>query len=194
MKFWNANNNSLSLLPLRGLAIKRPQKRFGEELIAVASQALNLLHLLPPLVLIRQWNSKLHNRWSLSLWHKENLSSHLARLYSHHLTRHPTLGGARSFQPPSSTFDPLTTTRACHFSGSCCYNRMHVKFARFLLSFGSRGFHFPPHKSVHSLRTCVVSRVVSIPLFISIRQPFSGHRSYVTSFTFLQLNQLCRTR
>lgn len=118
----------------------------------MASQALNL-HLLLLLVLIRQWNSKLHNRWSLSLWHKENLSSHLARLYSHHLTRHPTLGGARSFQPPSSTFDPLTTTRACHFSGSCCYNRMHVKFARFLLSFGSRGFHFPPHKSVHSLRS-----------------------------------------
>ena len=159
----------------------------------MASQALNL-HLLLLLVLIRQWNSKLHNRWSLSLWHKENLSSHLARLYSHHLTRHPTLGGARSFQPPSSTFDPLTTTRACHFSGSCCYNRMHVKFARFLLSFGSRGFHFPTHKSVHSLRTRVVSHVVSIPLFTSIRQPFSGHRSYVTSFTFLQLNHLCRTR
>lgn len=123
---------------------------------------------LPLLVLIRQWNSKLHNRWSLSLWHKENLSSHLPRLYSHHLTRHPPNVGARSSSYPlASTFDLLTTDHSCHFSSSCCYNRMHVKFAWFLLSFGSRGFHFPLHKSVRSLlnvRTRVVSRLPSVSI------------------------------
>lgn len=160
----------------------------------MAGQALSLF--LPPfplplLVLIRQWNSKLHNRWTLSLWHKENLSSHLPRLYSHHLTRHPPNVGARSSSYPlASTFDLLTTDHSCHFSSSCCYNRMHVKFAWFLLSFGSRGFHFPLHKSVRSLlnvRTRVVSRLpVCIDscrrgsLFISTRGPLS----FVTSFTF----------
>lgn len=117
--------------------------------------------------LTRQWNSKLHNRWSLSL----SLSlCGIKKIYR----VIPAVIQPTQEAPTRNLATHHSCTTLAATTGST------VKFAWFPLSFGSRGFHFHSlHKSVHSLLDVYkhasfpsIDSLVDVAPFISIRWTF----------------------